>query len=210
MELGCADLEDAVLRLFAMVEHGIVDATASFLEGDRETARRIVADDALIDDLQLRIERLVQTELDRPVTAHADMRLFVSVLRVVPELERTGDLVEHIALRSQHGLARGLTPMARRLIGEMGSIAAEMWGLAAGAWRARSTAALPHLRALDDRLDDLHVRLTEDVARNPVPVAAAIELGLVARFFERLGDHAVNVTRRIEYLVATGVAPVPQ
>ncbi|MGI9033847.1 MAG: phosphate signaling complex PhoU family protein [Acidimicrobiales bacterium] len=137
-----------------------------------------------------------------------EIRLLVSVLRIVPELERSGDLVEHIALRTQPGLLSELTPRARGLIAEMGRLGVEMWTEAAGAWRSRDPDAVDMLRRLDDRIDDLHVSLTAELAGSAMPVAAAIELGLVARFFERLGDHAVNVTGRIAYLVSeTGSGP---
>ena len=198
-------LHGDVLRLFAMVSEGLAAATAAVLAGDHESARRLVADDALIDALQSSIEEMVQVALDRPASSPGDIRLFVSILRVVPELERSGDLVEHIALRTQHGLVAELTPLARGLIGEMGRIGVDMWHHAATAWSDRSPAALSTLRVLDDQLDDLHFRLTAELAQSAVSVPAAIELGLVARFFERLGDHAVNVTRRIGYLASAAV-----
>ena len=194
-------VEAGVLRLFGMVSEGLAAATASFLDGDRDSARRLVAGDPLIDELQSSIEDLVQQQLDRPASS-ADVRLLVSILRVVPELERSGDLVEHIALRTQRGLLGELTPRARYLIGEMGRLGVDMWNEAATAWRSRDAGAIEQLRRLDERMDDLHVRLTEEFSASMMPVAAAIELGLVARFFERLGDHAVNVTRRIGYLVS--------
>jgi len=54
------------------------------------------------------------------------------------------------------------------------------------------------LRARDDEIDDLHVSLTAELAAGRVSVPVAIEMALVARYFERLGDHAVNVTRRVQ------------
>jgi len=190
-----------------MVSGGLAAATAAFLDGDREAARRLVAEDRLIDELQSSTEELVQTELSRPERSDADLRLFVSVLRIVPELERSGDLVEHIALRTQSGLVGDLTPLTRGLIGEMGQIGVRMWQEAADAWAARDAAATRELRALDDELDDLHVRLTAELGRSTTSIPVAIELGLVARFFERLGDHAVNVTGRIGYLVSDQTCP---
>lgn len=197
------EIQNRVLRLFAMVSEGLAVATASFLAGDREAARRLVAEDPLIDALQSSVEELVQHELDSlPVISPGDVRLLVSVLRIVPELERSGDLVEHIALRTQRGLAAMLTPSARGLIGEMGRLGVTMWAEAADAWRHEDAHAVKRLRELDDELDDLHVRLTAELASSAMPIAAAIEMGLVARFFERLGDHAVNVARRIGYLAS--------
>ena len=126
------------------------------------------------------------------------------MLRIVPELERSGDLVEHIAMRTPQGLAREITPKARGLVSEMGRIGAEMWRDAANAYADQDRSAADRLRARDDELDDLHVTLTADLATTSLPVATAIEMGLVARFLERLGDHAVNVARRVIYLAGSG------
>ena len=60
----------------------------------------------------------------------------------------------------------------------------------------------------DDDLDDLHVQLSAELATIGTSIADAIELGLVARFYERLGDHAVNVARRIDGLARADVAPI--
>jgi len=199
------EIHAQVLCLFAMVSEGLAAATAAFLAGDREAARRLVAEDRLIDELQSSTEELVQKELSRPNRSDDELRLFVSVLRIVPELERSGDLVEHIALRTQLGLVGDLTPLTRGLIGEMGSIGVRMWRGAAEAWAARDAAATHQLRLLDDELDDLHVQLTAELGQSTTSIPAAIELGLVARFFERLGDHAVNVAGRIGYLVSDPV-----
>lgn len=197
------EIENGVIRLFAMVKEGLAAATAAFLSGDRESARRLVAGDPLIDSLQTSVEALVQRELDTlQVSSQQDLRRMVSVLRLAPELERSGDLVEHIALRTQRGLVAMLTPSARGIVGQMGDIGVAMWEAAADAWRTQDAGAGERLRDLDDRLDDLHVQLTAELATSGMPTAAAIEMGLVARFFERLGDHAVNVTRRIGYAAA--------
>jgi phosphate transport system protein len=81
----------------------------------------------------------------------------------------------------------------------MGAAGVEMWNSAARAFASRDWTAADRLRARDDELDDLHVRLTAEFAAGSISVPVAIELGLVARYFERLGDHAVNVTRRLQY-----------
>jgi len=98
--------------------------------------------------------------------------------------------------RISQRLARSLTPACRGLIQRMGETATEMWQLAGSAFAPRDPAVAIELRCRDDELDDLHVRLTAELADAPISMAAAIEMGLVARFFERLGDHAVNVARR--------------
>ena len=202
--LNLEEIDGQVLRLFALVGEGLAAATESFLAGDREAARKVAAGDVLIDDLQLSIEEWVQLDLARSASRSERIPLLVSILRIVPELERSGDLVEHIALRTQPGLVTRITPLARGLIGEMGRLGVEMWSRAADAWCTRDASAVIGLRRLDDQLDDLHVRLTAELAESTTSMAAAIEMGLVARFYERLGDHAVNVARRIDYLASGG------
>jgi phosphate transport system protein len=196
-----AEIDHQVARLFAMVSGGLAAATTAFLGGDREVASELIAKDPLIDQLQSSTEELVERALTHPSLGRDDLRMLIAVLRIVPELERSGDLVEHIALRTPQGLAREITPKARGFVEQMGSIGVEMWRQASDAYADRDPDSAERLRLLDDRLDDLHVRLSTELAESATSIPVAIEMGLVARFFERLGDHAVNVTRRVRYLV---------
>jgi phosphate transport system protein len=122
----------------------------------------------------------------------------------VPELERSGDLAEHIAQRAVRGLTGELTPRVRGLIEQMGRTGVEMWRASAEAYAERDGQAVARLREQDDELDDLHVSLIAELASGKLSIPVAIELALVGRFYERLGDHAVNIAARVRYL-ATGV-----
>jgi phosphate transport system protein len=196
-----AAIEEQVLRLFAMIYEGLAGATEAFLNEDRERARALIAADQAVDSLQADIERLINLELDGAVApTAARTRNLIAILLIVLELERSGDLVEHIALRTAQGMAASLTPRARGLIQQMGDEGVQMWRLAATAFVARDGQAAERLRGIDDRLDDLHVSLGAELAQCVISVPVAIEMGLVARFLERLGDHAVNVARRIAEL----------
>ncbi len=142
------------------------------------------------------INELIRPSLDDP---ERHRRLLV-MLRILPELERSGDLAEHIASHAAQGLARWLTPRALTLVAQMGALGLEMWEMAAAAYARSDATAADLLRVRDDEIDDLHVSLTAELAAGGVSIPVAIEMGLVARYFERLGDHAVNVTRRLEQL----------
>jgi len=194
-------LHAAVLHLFALVSEGLAAATAAFLTSDREAARLLNASEQVVDSVYGTAERLVRRGLvSREATAEQDLRLLLVVLQIVPELERSGDLVQHIAVRAGQGLAKGLTPRTRGIVERMGAVATDMWRAATVAYADRDPTAAARLRLRDDELDDLHVTLTDELATMTLPMAAAIEMGLVARFFERLGDHAVNISRRVESL----------
>jgi phosphate transport system protein len=196
-----AAIEERVLRLFAMISEGLSGATEAFLCEDRERARELIAADQAVDSLEADIERLINLELEATVPpTRARTRNLIAILLIVLELERSGDLVEHIALRTAQGLAASLTPRARGLIQQMGDEGVQMWRYATAAFAARDGQAAERLRGIDDRLDDLHVSLGAELAQCVISVPVAIEMGLVARFLERLGDHAVNVARRIAEL----------
>jgi phosphate transport system protein len=75
-------------------------------------------------------------------------------------------------------------------------------GLAVDAYAYGDGAVADLLRCRDDEIDDLHVSLTAELAAGRVSVPVAIEMALVARYFERLGDHAVNVARQIRAMTA--------
>jgi phosphate transport system protein len=179
-------------------------ATAAFLAHDRESACDVRRRDDLVDDVHADILDVVQAELERDHTSGERLRFLLCVLQIVPELERSGDLVAHIAGRASQPLTRDLPARSRGLLAEMGRIGADMWRGAADAYLDRDPLAADRLRRQDDELDDLHVRLTTDLGCAPLPVPVAIEMGLVARFYERLGDHAVNVARQIRRLTLAG------
>ena len=193
------DLDEAVGRVFDLVREALDGATEIFLTADRRAARRLVERDHLIDELHRQAEMTVMEELVRPGEFDVHQRhRHVLTLRILPELERSGDLAEHIASHASQGLAEWLSPRARKLVAQMGAIGSEMWRQAASAYATGDGAVADKLRARDDEIDDLHVSLTAELAAERVSVPVAIEMALVARYFERLGDHAVNVTRRVQ------------
>jgi phosphate transport system protein len=86
----------------------------------------------------------------------------------------------------------------------MGEVTTTIWRETADAFAVRSAEAATYIDDLDDELDDLHVTLTAELVAGTMPLPVAIELAMVARFYERFGDHAVNLARRMASLV-TGV-----
>ena len=84
----------------------------------------------------------------------------------------------------------------------MGAIASEMWRQAADSWYQRDRSAASALDQRDDEMDELHASLIAELASGGMTLPVAMEMTLVARFYERLGDHAVNVTKRVGDLLA--------
>jgi len=202
-ELGT--IEAKVLELFTMVAEDVPRATGALLNGDSEAARILVERDRSIDAIYPKIEELADREilLQQPVAS--DLRLLISVLRVVPELERTHDLIVDIAQRGNFTLSGALSPRSRGLIENMGNLASQMWGQALSCWRDRDRSAAAALGERDDEMGELYASLMAELASGAMTLPVTMELTLVARFYERLADHAFNIARRVVYLA--GRAP---
>jgi phosphate transport system protein len=197
-------VDQLVRQLFALVSEGVAGATDALLTGDRQAARDLVARDEVLDALYVEVEDVVQRQFALQSPMANDLRFLLSVLRIVPELERSGDLAEHIAQRAARGITGELTPRLRGLIEQMGRVGVKLWQETAQVFETREANAGERLRELDDELDDLHVSFIAELATGKVSVPVAIELALVGRFYERLGDHAVNIAARVHYLATGG------
>src|SRR3954454_24119090 len=197
------DIDAKVVQLFALVTESLAAATDSLLSGDRDNAMAIKQRDRIIDDLNDNLEGLVERNLLLQAPVASELRFLLSVLRIVPELERSGDLAKHIASRAARGLGSELTPPVRGLIDRMGTLGVAMWRAAADAYADRDGSASVAIDELDDELDALHDELAGMLADGALPLKPALEMALVARFYERLGDHALHISERVQYLAGT-------
>ena len=191
------DLRPQTVRIFALVGEAIAGATHALLANDRELAKRLVEQDIIIDDL---VNELVSTAEGRLVASAAldveDRRELLILLRILPEVERNGDLAEHIARRAARGLGSEMSPRSRGLIERMGEVASTIWREATDVIIDGRAEAWGAIEDIDDELDDLHVSLTAELTSGSMSVPVAVEVALMARFYERFGDHCVNLARR--------------
>lgn len=194
-----AAIDAQMCRMFDLVREALGDATRALMTGDQEAARQVVEGDATIDELGQALEGAIVRMIHLQSPVAGDLRYLVTVLRVAPELERSADLVEHIAARAASGLSTSLTAELVGQVGEMGQVAERMWATAAAAWGDRTPEAVAELEALDDRMDALHDDLRSQLRGGVLPLEPAVEMALVGRFYERLGDHALHVTERLGY-----------
>ena len=185
------------MRIFALVGEAIAGATHALLANDRELAKRLVEQDIIIDDL---VNKLVSTAEERLLESAAldveGRRELLILLRILPEVERNGDLAEHIARRAARGLGSEMSPRSRGLIERMGEVASTIWREATDVIMDGRAEAWGAIEDIDDELDDLHVSLTAELTSGSMSVPVAVEVALMARFYERFGDHCVNLARR--------------
>jgi phosphate transport system protein len=196
-------IEAKVIELFAMVAEDLPGATHALLSGDNEVVKVLTEREKVIDALYPEIEHLVNREILLQAPVASDLRFLLSVLRIVPELERSHDLVLDIARRSDHILSEDLSPRVRGLIERMGGLVSDMWRQAADSWYNRDRSAAEQLDDRDDEMDDLHASLIAELAAGGMDLPVTMEMTLVARYYERLAAHAVNIARRVIYLAGT-------
>jgi len=202
-----AAIEAKVIELFAMVAEDLPSATSALLSGDADALEALGERERIIDALYPEIEELVNREILLQAPVAADLRFLLSVLRIVPELERSHDLVMHIATRANHLLSADLSPRTRGLVGRMGGLVSTMWRQAADSWYQRDRSAAFTLAERDEDMDELHASLIAELASGLMSIPVTMEMTLVARDYERLGAHAVNVARRVIYLAGSAGLP---
>jgi phosphate transport system protein len=191
------ELRPQVVQIFALVGEAIAGATHALLSGDRELAKLVVDKDIVIDDLVNAIVDTAEMRLLEDTTLNiVDRRRLLTLLRILPEVERSGDLAEHIARRAARGLGSEMSPRSRGLVERMGEVASTIWREATDVIIDGKPEATGAIEDIDDELDDLHVSLTAELTSGSMTLPVAVELALLARFYERFGDHCVNLARR--------------
>jgi phosphate transport system protein len=196
-------IEAKIIELFAIVAEDLPEATNALLTGNNEILQRLTERDKEVSALYPETEQLANREILLQAPVADDLRFLLSVLRVLTEFELSHDLELQIASRANHFLADDLSPRTRGIIERMGSLASDMWRQAADCWYQRDRSAALALAERDDEMDQLYSSLIAELASGKMALPVTMEMTLVARFYERLGDHAVTIARRVVYLAGS-------
>jgi phosphate transport system protein len=203
-------LDGLVLRLGALVCETIPRGTEVLLGSDLSNAQDLIDSDDEIDQLALEIEERCYTIIARQSPMASELRHLVTVSKMVSELERSADLMVNICKAARRMYGAPLSPRIRGLIATMSTEAGKLMRLAIDAFADADAALASALNDIDDRLDQLNRDMVEAIfeanAAGQVDLGAAVQLALVARYYERIGDHAVNIGERVNYMV-TGWLP---
>jgi phosphate transport system protein len=192
------------------VETAVELASRALLEGDAELAERVISSDADIDAAREKVEDTCFTLLSLQQPVAGDLRVVVSALRMVSELERMGDLSVHVAKIARLRVPEVAVPdQLRPTMTQMGEVAQDMVSRVAQIITNRDVEAAIELGRDDEVMDRLRRQsfrdlLSDDWAHG---VEAAVDLALLGRYYERIADHAVSVANRIVFVV-TGQQPV--
>jgi phosphate transport system protein len=197
-------LDQGVVAMGALVEKSIHLAATAFVEGDKELAGRVRAGDDDIDAMFMDIEKRCLALMAQQAPVAGDLRLVVAILGAISELERTGDIAYNVAKLVQRDDPPQVdTKAVRILLSELGAESQKVLAAAIDAWSQKDEVAAAAVERQDDRSDELHGKVIAAILeiKGEEAVAAAIRLAMLGRYFERIGDHAVNLAERVRYFV---------
>jgi phosphate transport system protein len=201
-------LRGALIVMGADVTSGMRWATASLLEGDIDSASKTLEVAASLRRRRDEVEETVVELLVRHQPVASDLRLALSSMHVAADFVRMGALAEHVAkimLMRHPGTA--VPPEVAQVARRMADVAERLAWKVTGVLETGDAKLAAQLDTDDDEMDALHREMFEVLFGNwPHEVRAAVDAALLARFYERYADHAVNAAQQVVYLV-TGVAP---
>jgi phosphate transport system protein len=202
-----SQLQEVNADLFEMtklVGVAIQEATQALLTDDLDKAQAVIDADSAINAINVAVEEkcLMIAALQAPVAT--DLRLVMGSIRMAASLERMGDLASHIAKQVRLRYPNPSIPQELQVtFAAMGEAAKAIVDATGRVIDTRDTDLAGEIKRYDDKLDELHRDLFTAVLADSWShgVEAAIDVTLLSRFFERFGDHAVTVARRIKHVV---------
>lgn len=196
---------DDLDRMAQEVRTAILGAGKALLDCDVEAAQNVIDGDLEIDALETSIINQCVQLLAKQGPVATDLRVVVSTLRLASTFERMGDLARHVAEIARRTYPESaLTPETRETFEQMQEFLDSASARLIEILSNRDEKAAEQLIIEDDRLDDLHHRIFDIVnGENWTGTAQqTIDAVLLGRFYERFGDHAVSVARRVVYIVS--------
>ena len=203
------DVQRDLMRAAARVTEAITRGTEALLTLDLAEARSIIDGDEEVNDLTLDVEERCFTILARQQPMASDLRAVVTAIRLTSEIERSGDLMVNVAKATHRLNGTAVPPVLQGLLQAMAVESVRLFQHAMDAYADGDADLAAALDGLDDRLDQLHrdyIHAILELYADVRDVHAAVQLALVGRYYERIGDHAVNIGERVQYMV-TGSLP---
>jgi phosphate transport system protein len=199
-----ASMEAEVIRLGDLTERAVGRATDALVRRDEELARKVIASDDEVDRVYLDLERRILGLLATQTPVATDLRLVSAIMHINLHLERIGDMAVNIAkialaVRDLPGSATVVSHLQ-----EMSDVVRPMILLSLEAFARRDLELCLRLPQMDDPVDRLNMGMYKEVAvliDDPDRLDWGLRMNVVARQFERVGDHAVDIAEQVGFLL---------
>lgn len=202
-------LDSMLARMGHAAGNAIQNAMRALKEGDLEQARSVVARDSEINAVEHDIEHRCLTLILRQQPVATDLRKVTTAMKMVTDIERIADQASDIAeivLHLDYSVVHTFNFMDD--IYKMGELVLGMVKQAIGAYVQVDLPSAAEVIARDDKADRAFTCISGEIAQfiaaHPADAETALDLFMVTKYLERLGDHAVNVAEWVEFL-KTGV-----
>lgn len=195
-------LNHELLEMGALIERAIRSATDALVKQDVEAALQAIAADKEVDQAERDIESLCLKLLLQQQPVARDLRLISSALKMITDMERIGDqasdIAELVIYLSKEPYIKELTHLP-----QMAENAIRMVTGALDAYVRKDMALVQEVMAMDDAIDALFVTVKDELIsliRNDASAGSqALDLLMIAKYYERIGDHAQNIAEWVEY-----------
>jgi len=197
-------LNDKLVEMGAIVERAIADASKALITQDVMLAHKVIENDDVIDDMEDLIEDMCQKIIMRQQPIAGDLRNILAISKMIVDLERIGDNASDISELAIF-LAEGKTAGKMEHISQMGEATLSMVTRAIDAFVRKDLELARDVIDYDDVVDDLFTLVKEDVIgliKTDIDKSGfGIDLIMIAKYFERIGDHATNVAEWVVYSI---------
>lgn len=199
-----AQLNNNLIEMGALVEHAIAKATKALQERDADTARKIMDDDAIIDEKEKEIESLCLKLILNQQPVARDLRQISTALKMITDMERIGD---HAADISELCVYLDGQELIKKLehIPQMAEAAIKMVTDGIDAFVNKDLALAQSVIDYDDVVDALYMAIKKDlielVHKDVGAGEQAFDLLQIAKYYERIGDHAANIAEWVIFSI---------
>ncbi|MBV8680515.1 MAG: phosphate signaling complex protein PhoU [Aquitalea sp.] len=195
-----------VLQMGGLVEQQILSAIDALMSGEIAKFDKVIAEDALVNSMEVTIDDDCQHIIARRQPAASDLRIIITVIKTITDLERIGDEAQKIARMGKTIYQSERYQMPRfREIRKMAEVALAMLRRALDAFARLDASAALELAEEDMRLDDDFAaelrQLITFMMEDPRTISMSIDTLFISKAIERIGDHAKNISEYVVYLV---------
>jgi len=191
-----------LLRMANVTVETLEKTKSAFAELDPEKAENIIAGDDEIDNFVVKIEENGIDLLARQSPVAIDLRTIIVIMRLSQHLERVGDLCVNISKATKNLEGYTLSPWIRENMNEMFERSTKMILRAIEAFKKHDIAMAEELTKMDDTVDRINRSfLTSTNRESEEEIDLIIRVVMIARFLERVADHAVDIGESVRYMV---------